>query len=164
MKMRIERRYNNAAAVYKGSVDFHAFEVVERSCLRPLLYALQIGENYTALRNYSFESKDYQVIRKLKWATSQKPVVQILNTTVWNYGLWLDDDSNPEKYLQFSYRGLQSNASPFSIAGSPAMIKAKVTRKEMPSNFFFQLFVCRAMFFLFGAMIVDPPLLHLPVR
>ncbi|XP_065833436.1 uncharacterized protein [Oscarella lobularis] len=93
MKMRIERRYNNAAAVYKG----------------PLLYALEIGENYTVLRNYSFESKDYQ----------------ILNATVWNYGLWLDDDSNPEKYLEYSYRGFQSNAPPFSVAGSPAMIKAK---------------------------------------
>ena len=130
MKMRIERRYNNAAAVYKGFVDFDALEITECPLYRPLLYALEIGENYTVLRNYSFESKDYQVSEKFECDAFHKPTLQILNATVWNYGLWLDDDSNPEKYLEYSYRGFQSNAPPFSVAGSPAMIKAKVTKKR----------------------------------
>ena len=76
----------------------------------PLLYGLEIGEKYTVLHSYAFESKDYQ----------------ITNTTPWNYALKLDDDEHPEQDLEFMYRGLQSNQPPFSIAGSPSMIKAKV--------------------------------------
>jgi hypothetical protein len=73
------------------------------------LYGLEIGEKYTVLHSYAFESKDYQ----------------ITNTTPWNYALKLDDDEHPEQDLEFVYSGLQSNLAPFSIAGSPSMIKAK---------------------------------------
>ena len=45
MPVRVERRYNNAASVYRG----------------PLLFALPIQENVTVTATYSFESKDYMV-------------------------------------------------------------------------------------------------------
>ena len=78
--------------------------------LRPLLYALEIAENFGVLQSYSFESRDYQV-------TPGSP---------WNYALRLRDDSNPDQDLTFVNSGLELGVPPFSLKGSPGKIIAQV--------------------------------------
>ena len=76
---------------------------------RPLLYGLSIVENFTALRSYEFESKDYQI-------TPSSP---------WNYAIHLNSD--PEKSdMQVTVDGLKPPLPPFSQQGAPVKIQAKV--------------------------------------
>jgi hypothetical protein len=76
---------------------------------RPLLYGLSIVENFTALRSYEFESKDYQV-------TPSSP---------WNYAIHLSSD--PEKSdMAITVGGLKPTHPPFSQEGAPVKIQAKV--------------------------------------
>ena len=78
------------------------------SC-RPLLYGLSITENFTALRSYEFESKDYQI-------TPSSP---------WNYAIHLSSD--PEKSdMSVTVDGLKPPLPPFSQQGAPVKIQAKV--------------------------------------
>jgi len=76
--------------------------------LRPLLYALEIAENFGVLQSYSFESRDYQV-------TPGSP---------WNYALRLRNDSNPSQDLTFLNSELKLGVTPFSLKGSPGKIIA----------------------------------------
>lgn len=92
MNIRVQRRYNNAAAIYHG----------------PLLYGLEIKEEFKELRSYEFQSKDYQV-------TPGSP---------WNYAIHLTNDSQPEIDLKFVNIGWKEGSVPFSIAGAPSKIMA----------------------------------------
>ena len=76
---------------------------------RPLLYGLQIEEDFKVLRSYAFESKDYQVTPG----------------TPWNYALVLHDDHEPTEDLKFVSEGLNSTY-PFSPDGAPSYIEAMV--------------------------------------
>jgi len=76
----------------------------------PLLYGLQIEENFKVLRSYAFESKDYQV-------TPGSP---------WNYALLLHNDSKPDDDLIFVSKELNSTY-PFSPDGAPNYVKATVS-------------------------------------
>ena len=77
---------------------------------RPLLYGLEIVEDFKVLNSYAFESRDYQV-------TPGSP---------WNYALRLQNDSQPEKDLTFASKGLELGVPPFSLKGAPGMIMAQV--------------------------------------
>lgn len=92
MSIRVERRYNNAASIYRG----------------PLLYGLEMEENYKVLRSYAFQSKDYQV-------TPGSP---------WNFAIQLRDDSAPEKDMEFVTTGWTAGEHPFSPRGAPGKILA----------------------------------------
>ena len=85
-----------------GGVFFH--------CSSPLLYGLDIVENFTALREYAFQSKDYQV-------TPASP---------WNYAVKIQDDSAVDKDLSFVHTGLMKGVPPFSKKGAPVKIVAQV--------------------------------------
>jgi hypothetical protein len=50
-KVRVVRRYNNAASIYRGA----------------LLYGLKIEEEFKTLRSYAFNSKDYQITPGSDW-------------------------------------------------------------------------------------------------
>ena len=85
------------------------------SC-RPLLYGLSITENFTALRSYEFESKDYQI-------TPSSP---------WNYAIHLSSD--PEKSdMSVTVDGLKPPLPPFSQQGAPVKIQAKVYKAALAS-------------------------------
>ena len=75
----------------------------------PLLYGLQIGEQFKTLRSYQFESKDYQVTP----------------TSPWNYALQVSEDTI-DTDLQVVINGIKKGVPPFSKEGAPVMIKAKV--------------------------------------
>lgn len=77
---------------------------------RPLLYSLEIAEDFKVLHSYAFESRDYQV-------TPGSP---------WNYALKLQNDSQPDKDLTFANKGLELGVHPFSLKGAPGMIVAQV--------------------------------------
>jgi len=78
---------------------------------RPLLYGLHIDEEFKILRNYSFNSKDYQV----------------MPGSPWNYVLLLHNDSKPEDDLKFVSTGLKPDTKyPFSLDGAPCYINAMV--------------------------------------
>ena len=82
---------------------------------RPLLYGLSIVENFTALRSYEFESKDYQI-------TPGSP---------WNYAIHLSSD--PEKTdMSVTVDGLKPPLPPFSQQGAPVKIQAKVYKAAWP--------------------------------
>lgn len=70
---------------------------------RPLLYGLEMEENYKVLRSYAFQSKDYQV-------TPGSP---------WNFAIQLRDDSAPEKDMEFVTTGWTAGEHPFSPRGAP---------------------------------------------
>lgn len=70
-----------------------------------------MGENFTVLNTYAFESKDYQV-------TATNP---------WNYGLNLPSNKTADEELTVDVRGLQKGHHPFSYDGTPVMIKAQVS-------------------------------------
>lgn len=93
MRTSVERRFNNAASIFRG----------------PLLYGLDIVENFTALREYAFQSKDYQV-------TPASP---------WNYAVKIQDDSAVDKDLSFVHTGLTKGVPPFSKKGTPVKIMAQ---------------------------------------
>ena len=79
-------------------------------CLRrPLLYGLSIKENFTTLRSYEFESKDYQI-------TPGSP---------WNYAIHLSSDPTKSD-MEVSVDGLNPSYPPFSQQGAPVKIQAKV--------------------------------------
>jgi len=94
MKTKIERRFNNAVSVYRG----------------PLLYSLKMGEQFTVLASYAYESKDYA----------------IHNTTAWNYGVQIADLNNPDTSFQFSSSGTGVGPEPFSLEGCPVKLTGKV--------------------------------------
>ena len=76
---------------------------------RPLLYGLQIKEDFKVLHSYAFESKDYQVTPG----------------TPWNYALVLHNDHKPTDDLKFVSKRLNSTY-PFSPDGAPSYIEAMV--------------------------------------
>ncbi len=94
MTTRVERRYNNAASVQRG----------------PLVFALNLQPNFTILANYSFDSKDYQIL----------PAQGV----AWNYGLRLQDDSQPDADLQFQQVPGPIPSNPFDPDTSPVRILA----------------------------------------
>lgn len=68
--IRIEQRYNGAVSIFRGG----------------LLYGMHIGENFTTLETYAFQSADYSV----------SP------TTSWNVAVLLSDITNPGASLTFT--------------------------------------------------------------
>lgn len=79
-------------------------------CCSPLLFGLEIAEDFQVLNSYKFQSKDYQIIPK----------------SVWNYALRLKNDLKPDEDLTVVSSGLEIGVPPFSLKGAPIMIMAKV--------------------------------------
>lgn len=79
-------------------------------CCSPLLFGLEIKEDFEVLNSYKFQSKDYQITPK----------------STWNYALRLQDDHQPQQDLRVVYSGLEIGVSPFSLKGAPIMIIAEV--------------------------------------
>lgn len=77
-----------------------------------------MDETFKVLHTYKFESKDYQV-------TSASP---------WNYALFLPSDQETNQTLSVVVRGMQQGHHPFSFEGTPVMINAKVSGKEVYST------------------------------
>lgn len=104
MPVRLERRFNNAAAILRG----------------PLVYSLKIGETWQALppipvhadKQYSYDYPDHEV----------RP------TTPWNYALDLDD-ANLAASLSFTERPVGD--CPFSPEGAPVV--ATVRGRRLPA-------------------------------
>ncbi|XP_065186897.1 uncharacterized protein LOC135817607 [Sycon ciliatum] len=92
-ELRLERRFNNAAAIYRGA----------------LLYGMTMIEDYTVLRQYQFESKDYQVTGK----------------SAWNYALHLASDTDLKSALTFIQGIMPLTASPYHLATVPVHLLAK---------------------------------------
>lgn len=76
----------------------------------PLLFGLEIKEDFQVLNSYKFQSKDYQISPKSSW----------------NYALRLHDDLKPDQDLRVVYLGLEIGVPPFSLKGAPIMIMAEV--------------------------------------
>lgn len=79
-------------------------------CCSPLLFGLEIKEDFEVLNTYKFQSKDYQITPK----------------STWNYALRLQDDLQPQQDLRVVYSGLEIGVPPFSLKGAPIMIIAEV--------------------------------------
>eukprot|EP00823_Brevimastigomonas_motovehiculus_P005341 TRINITY_DN3928_c0_g1_i1.p1 TRINITY_DN3928_c0_g1~~TRINITY_DN3928_c0_g1_i1.p1 ORF type:complete len:562 (+),score=95.96 TRINITY_DN3928_c0_g1_i1:528-2213(+) len=92
MHTKVVRRYNNAASIYHG----------------PLLYSYSLKCNYTVLKKYSYDSKDYQVDSATPWAQALK----------------LSDDSQPDLDLHFSRAPLTPGKTPFSAEDCPVKFTA----------------------------------------
>ena len=80
----------------------------------PLLYGLQIVENFEVLREYAFESRDYQV-------TPGSP---------WNYALRLRNDTTPSQDMTYVSTGMEIGVPPFSTEGAPGKIVAQVLHTQ----------------------------------
>eukprot|EP01116_Phalansterium_solitarium_P013518 TRINITY_DN30900_c0_g1_i1.p1 TRINITY_DN30900_c0_g1~~TRINITY_DN30900_c0_g1_i1.p1 ORF type:complete len:747 (-),score=282.91 TRINITY_DN30900_c0_g1_i1:136-2376(-) len=90
--IRLERWYNGSVAVFRGA----------------LLYGLSIGENFTTLATYAFESRDYSV----------QP------TTNWNVALVIADLANPQQSLTFKRNG-PPGPIPYAVNNPPVVINAQ---------------------------------------
>ena len=72
---------------------------------------MPLGEAFTVLHSYEFDSKDYQV----------------LPTTAWNYTLVVDSLTNPTN-LQFEQSSYQNGRAPFNKTDIPVMISAQISQ------------------------------------
>ena len=73
------------------------------------MYGLSIVENFTVLRSYEFESKDYQITPGSPWRSA------------------IHLSSDPEKSdMAVTVGGLKPTLPPFSQQGAPIKIQAKV--------------------------------------
>jgi hypothetical protein len=93
MKIKLERRFNNAVSIHRG----------------PLLYSLKMGEQFTVLATYAYESKDYA----------------IHNTTAWNYGVQITDLNNPDSSFEYTQTS-SVGPTPFSLDACPVKLTGKV--------------------------------------
>lgn len=93
--IRVDYWFNGTVAVHRGA----------------LVYALQLGEVFSTLQHYAFNSSDYAI-------------VQPSNTTIpWNAALVLDPTS-PESYLTFERAG-PTPSVPYSSQEHSVLIKGK---------------------------------------
>jgi DUF1680 family protein len=97
MSFRIARRYNDSVAIYRG----------------PLLYALKMGEKWTQLKYFAYNSSDWEI----------DP------TTPWNYAL-LINTRNPNSSIQF-VSSTKVGPMPFSSDGMRPFLYVAYTNKNV---------------------------------
>lgn len=101
---------------------------------RPLLYGMEIQEEFKVLRSYEFDSKDYEVSTSLCTTHSLCPTPKVSASSPWNYAICIKDDSDLDDDMKFQKIGFQKNTPPFSIKGTPVKISATVQTHDTLYN------------------------------